>query len=110
MSRQFKEASDDVRESLLAKLDAMRVSGNTIKELGQSYQEASIQIREMKSGLKAQHIEENGYAFNNLANSVKGLAMQYLSLEAAMDGAKAVFSNLTALISTCTVSPDQRRK
>lgn len=94
MSRQFKEASEDVRESLLAELNAMKISGNTIKELGQSYQEASIHIREMKSDLKAQHISENGYAFNNLAESVKGLAMQYLSLEAAMDGAKAVFSNI----------------
>ena len=94
MSRQFKEASDDVRESLLTKLDAMRISGNTIKELGQSYQEASISIREMKSSLKAQHIAENGYAFNNLAESVKGLAAQYLTLEAAMDGVKAVFSNV----------------
>ena len=94
MSRQFKEASEDVREALLDELNAMKISGNTIKELGQSYQEASIRIREMKSDLKAQHIEENGYAFNNLAESVKGLAMQYLSLEAAMDGAKAVFSNI----------------
>ena len=94
MSRQFKEASEDVRDSLLAELNAMKISGNTIKELGQSYQEASIRIREMKSDLKAQHIAENGYAFNNLAESVKGLATRYLSLEAAMDGAKAVFSDI----------------
>ena len=94
MSRQFKEASEDVRESLLAELNTMKISGNTIKELGQSYQEASIHIREMKSDLKAQHIAENGYAFNNLAESVKGLAAQYLTLEAAMDGARAVFSNI----------------
>ena len=84
MSRQYKEASDDVKQATDEKIAAFKIEGNTVEELAESYQELHLTAREIKSDLKASHIEENGYAFNNLATSVKNLAAEYLSLDKAV--------------------------
>lgn len=93
MSRQFKEATDDVKIALDSELNSMKISGNTMKELADSYQEASVRIREMKGDLKASHIEENGYAFNNLANNVKNLAAQFIGLNEVIQLIETGFRN-----------------
>lgn len=93
MSRQFKEATQDVKNALAQEMDAMEITGNSVKELSRNYQEASIRIREMKGDLKASHIEENGYAFNNLASSVKGLVTQYLGLSEVIQTTKKVLAD-----------------
>ena len=98
MSRQFNEASEDTKRVLQEELNALKVNGNTMKELAESYQEASVKIREMKGDLKASHIEENGYAFNNLANSVKNLALQYISLDKAFQLIEDGFRSATQYI------------
>ena len=98
MSRQFNEASEDTKRVLQEELNALRVNGNTMKELAESYQEASVKIREMKGDLKANHIKENGYAFNNLAKSVKNLALQYISLDKAFQLIEDGFRSATQYI------------
>ena len=98
MSRQFNEASEDTKRVLQEELNALKVNGNTMKELAESYQEASVKIREMKGDLKANHIEENGYAFNNLAKSVKNLALQYISLDKAFQLVEDGFRSATQYI------------
>lgn len=98
MSRQFNEASEDTKRVLQGELNALKINGNTMKELAESYQEASIKIREMKGNLKESHIKENGYAFNNLANSVKNLALQYISLDRAFQLIEDGFRSATQYI------------
>ena len=93
MSRQFKEATQDVKNALTQEMDAMEITGNSVKELARNYQEASIRIREMKGDLKASHIEEHGYAFNNLSENVKGLVKQYLGLNEVIQATKAVLKD-----------------
>ena len=93
MSRQFKEATQDVKNALTQEMDAMEITGNSVKELARNYQEASVRIREMKGDLKASHIEEHGYAFNNLSESVKGLVKQYLGLNEVIQATKAVLKD-----------------
>ena len=43
--------------------------------------------------MKASHIEENGYAFNNLAKNVKDLAAQYFGLNEAIQATKSVIAD-----------------
>ena len=93
MSRQFKEATQDVKNALTQEMDAMEITGNSVKELAKNYQEASVRIREMKGDLKASHIEEHGYAFNNLSESVKGLVKQYIGLNEVVQATKAVLKD-----------------
>ena len=93
MSRQFKEATQDVKNALTQEMDAMEITGNSVKELAKNYQEASVRIREMKGDLKASHIEEHGYAFNNLSESVKGLVKQYIGFNEVVQATKAVLKD-----------------
>lgn len=93
MSRQFKEATQDVKNALTQEMDAMEITGDSVKELSKNYQEASVRIREMKGDLKASHIEEHGYAFNNLSESVKGLVKQYIGFNEVVQATKAVLKD-----------------
>ena len=93
MSRQFKEATQDVKNALTQEMNAMEITGDSVKELSKNYQEASVRIREMKGDLKASHIEEHGYAFNNLSESVKGLVKQYIGFNEVVQATKAVLKD-----------------
>ena len=115
-SRQFKEATDDVRNAITQEIEAMKLSGNSIKEVSNSYQDMSLRLREINSDLKTSHIEENGYAFNNLANNVKGLAAQYIGLDKAIslveDGFRSAFQyvmNLDDAYTDVAISMDLTR-
>ena len=56
MSRQFRDATEKTRQEILQEINALDISGNSVKELAQSYQEASVSVREFKSRLRAEHI------------------------------------------------------
>ena len=93
MSRQFRDATEQTRNEILQEINALDISGNSVKELAQSYQEASVSVREFKSRLRAEDINANGYAFENLSKKVGSLVTQFFTLDKAFNLIEEGFRN-----------------
>lgn len=93
MSRQFRDATEKTRQEILQEINALDISGNSVKELAQSYQEASVSVREFKSRLRAEDINANGYAFENLSKKVGSLVTQFFTLDKVFNLVEEGFRN-----------------